>query len=192
MPSINSYDGNLGRYGSIASNPMNIRGRDRNQTMPISIPLNDTHEDEFKDEIEDTELDKFVNRLRKKTDSEKVHVVDLGRSKAKGQNFVTNVGGYLTMEDATSHTNPIMKGMTPRLTYPKNNTKGTAFGVRANSLPITNKPARRTGTLRGWSKAPKPKNNEKISNIWSLKDIDPYNNAMIRQNKIRKFINSLG
>jgi hypothetical protein len=197
--SINSYDKFSGRYGGGDYNPLSIRGRNRNQTMPVSIPLNDAN-DNYDNELNDdeiAELDRFVNIIRKKTDSEKVHVVDRGKSKSKGQNFVTNVGGYMTekrknRKNFNNHTNPIMKGITPRLTYSKRNKKGPAFGVSSNAMHLRVKPARKTGTLYGWSKGHFPSNNEISTNIWSLKDIDPFNNAMIRQNKIRIFINSLG
>jgi len=188
--------GTPGGLGNVRGGGHPITGRTRGQTFPIyDKNINDEpafldyDEEDPDDEYDD--VDKYVDKIRRKTDSYSVPRSDLGMRRDVG-NAVTNVGGYLTMERSSTHTNTAMTGMSPRLSYrSKKNTKGPAFGTQGSATYIRNKPGRISGTQYGTSRAPLPKHYEDDYNIWSLSDIDPYDNAIKRQNSIKNYIHSL-
>ena len=91
-----------------------------------------------------------------------------------------------------SWSSALKRGLSPRITYrTRTNTKGPSQNAQGNAKYIRNMPGRQDGTLDGWSHAPRPKFYEDDDNVWSLSDIDPYDNAMNRQNRIKKYIQSL-
>ena len=170
-------------------------GKTRGQTFPMHIKGYDGQsgiEDEEWDEDEEwNDIDNFVDAIARKTDAKAKHRVDLGVRRDSG-NAVTNVGGYLTMEQMSDHTTTMMKGLSPRATYrSRTNTKGPALGSQGSATYIRNKPGSISGTQFGTSRAPLPQSHEDDDNIWSLSEIDPHDKAMKRQNSIRRFINSL-
>ena len=115
----------------------------------------------------------------------------LGQKHRDLGNFVTNVGGYLTMEFAGDHTTPVVKGISPRMTYRANNSKGPSMNGQAAATYIRSAPGRKSGTHFGTARAPLPKEHEDDDNVWSLSDIDPHDQAIERQNRIRRYIQSL-
>ena len=188
MLSINSYDLNTGGgYGRLGGHPS--LGTTAGQSS-VKHLFDDYEEEDYE------ELDHFVDRLtskkiKKLTDTQSSTVTDIGARRDDAGTFVKNVGGYGLHEFAT-HTNTVSKGLSPRLTYRGNNTKGPALGTQSAATYIRSRPGRKSGTQFGTSRAPRPKFYEDDENIWSLSDIgDPHDRALKRQNKIRKFIFSL-
>jgi len=191
--------GTPGGLGNVRGGGHPVTGKTRGQTFPVYVKnpgdepsyLDYDEEDEDFDPEDFDETDAYVNKIRRRTDAHAVHRADIGARRDVG-NAVTNVGGYLTMEFAGDHTTPVSKGLSPRLTYrTRTNTKGPAMGAGGGAMYIRNKPGRQDGTQFGTSRAPLPKHYEDEENIWSLSDIDPYDNAVKRQNKIRNYIHSL-
>ena len=178
-------------YGPGPVGGINVRGgghpatgKTRGQTFPIHFPVPD--EDIEEPDLDSDELDDFVDKIASRTDARAVSKVDIGTRRDVG-NFVTNVGGYITMENATT---PVMQGISPRLSYRSKNTKGPAFGVQSRATYIRDKPGRISGTQYGTSRAPINLINTSEP-IWSLSDLDPYDDAMSRHNRIKRFILSL-
>jgi hypothetical protein len=141
--------------------------------------------------LEDDDLDLYVDdvlndKIRKKTDSNMTMQVDMGSRKDNDSFGNPGIGGL--MED---HTNQISKGLSPRLTYRGATTKGPSQNGQSSATWIRSRPGRISGDRYGMGRAPLPKHYEDIENIWSLSDIDPYDNAVNRQNRIKQYIHSL-
>ena len=156
------------------------------------------------EEIEDeTGLERgTINAIRALTDSGAYRNPNKSgradRSAGDGRNQGSQMG---IIED---HTTPVMKGISPRLTYRQKNTyntvpknkKGPAFGAQSTAQYIRNKPGRVSGTQFGTSRAPLPKHDEYDDNIFSLFDLkDPMERSFLyhqkRVNKIKSLINEI-
>jgi len=153
----------------------------------------DDEAEELEYDEEGEEFSEFdTDDIKKRTDAYALPRNDLGQKHRDLGNAITNVGGYLTMEFAGDHTTPVMKGMSPRLTYRANNSKGPSISGNTAATYIRDAPGRKSGTQYGTSRAPMPKHFEDDENVWSLSDIqDPHDQAVERQNKLRKYIQSL-
>ena len=185
--------GTPGGLGNVKGGGHPTTGLTRGQERPLSVTAWDkTEEDEEPEDLDD-DFEEFVrdevrNKIIGMSDTQSQPRVDLGARGKDAANFVTNVGGIM-MEN---HTTVAMKGLSPRMTYRSNsNSKGPAMGVQGSAMYIRSKPGRQDGTLDGWGHAPRPKFYEDDENIWSLSDINIHDNAINRQNRIKKYIQSL-
>ncbi len=181
------------RLGHAQAGDNPVVGKMRGQSFPMHIKQLDDEAPELEYDEEDEEFDEVdTDAIKQRTDSYALPRNDLGQKHRDLGNFVTNVGGYLTMEFAGDHTTPVVKGISPRITYRANNTKGPSMSGQAAATYIRNAPGRKSGTQFGTARAPLPKHFEDDDNIWSLTDLsDPHDKAIQRQNKLRRYIQSL-
>tara|TARA_Y100001973_G_C5124500_1_gene294405 strand:- start:104 stop:604 length:501 start_codon:yes stop_codon:yes gene_type:complete len=163
----------------------------------MTIPRYQYREEEEIENIEDEDLDDFVdvvNAIRAKTRSGKYIQRDLSNRADRGSFTGTNVGGLKELSD---HTTTAVKGISPRLSYRSNtNTKGPAFGVQTPATYIRDRPGRISGTQYGTSRAPMPIVDDDETSIFSISDLsDPMERSFIkhqkRVNRIKNMINSL-
>ena len=180
------------RLGHAQAGDNPVLGKTRGQTFPMHIKHIDDEADGIVYDDEDEEFDEVdIDAIKQRTDAYSLPRNDLGQKHRDLGNAITNVGGYLTMEFAGDHTTPIVKGISPRMTYRANNSKGPSQNGQGAATYIRNAPGRKSGTHFGTSRAPLPKEHEDDENVWSLTDIDPHQNAVERQNRIRRYIQSL-
>ena len=181
------------RLGHAQAGDNPVLGKTRGQSFPMHVKHRDDEAEELVYDEEDEEFDEIdPAAIKSRTDAYAVQRNDLGQKHRDLGNAITNVGGYLTMEFASDHTTPVMKGISPRITYRANNTKGPSQNAQGAATYIRNAPGRKSGTQFGTSRAPLPKEYEDDENVWSLSDIgDPYEKAVERQNKLRRYIQSL-
>ena len=167
------------------------------RTLGMTIPMYQYSEEEEIENLEDEELDDFVdvvNAIRAKTHSGKYFRKDYSRRADRGSFTGTNVGGLKELSD---HTTTAVQGLSPRLSYRSNtNTKGPAFGAQTPATYIRNRPGRKSGTQYGSSRAPLPIDDSDDSNIFSLADLsDPMERSFAkhqkRVNRIKNMIISL-
>jgi len=174
-------------------------GRTRGQTtvnQPYAWDETDYEEDDIDDEsIVSLAKDSVIKRILNMTDSQHQNVVDRSKDKGKGSNYVTNTGGQLN--EMPKHTTPTRSGIAPfskRTLYPNGFTGhiigGDGAGPSGQAYKTTGN-YRYTGTQFGTSRKPLPKHYEDNENIWHLDEIDPYDDAIKRQNKIKNYILSL-
>jgi len=188
-----SHDSNVGGgYGRTAQGHP-VTGRTRGMTFPMY----QYGEKEEIENIEDEDLDDFVNSvnaIRAKTSSGAYFRRDFGNRADRGDMTGTNVGGISELSD---HTTTISKGISPRISYRSNtNTKGPAVGAQASATYIRNAPGRIGGTQYGTSRAPLPRHDEEDDNIFSLMDLkDPMERSFLkhqkRVNRLKNMIISL-
>ncbi len=188
-----SHDSNHGAGYGRTSQGHPVAGR----TLGMTIPRYQYREEEEIENIEDEDLDDFVdvvNAIRAKTRSGKYIQRDLSNRADRGSFTGTNVGGLKELSD---HTTTAVKGISPRLSYRSNtNTKGPAFGVQTPATYIRDRPGRISGTQYGTSRAPMPIVDDDETSIFSISDLsDPMERSFIkhqkRVNRIKNMINSL-
>jgi len=180
------------RLGHAQAGDNPVLGKTRGQTFPMHIKHIDDEAEGIVYDDEDEEFDEVdIDAIKQRTDAYSLPRNDLGQKHRDLGNAVTNVGGYLTMEFAGDHTTTVSKGLSPRLTYRANNTKGPSMNAQGSATYIRNAPGRKSGTHFGTARAPLPKDYEDDENIWSLSDIDPADQAMERQNRVMRYIQSL-
>ena len=104
----------------------------------------------------------------------------------------------MTIDPRDDATTPVVKGITPRLSYSSNNTKGPAMSSMASSHYITTAPGRIHGTEKGTSRAPAPQPGEdNLNPIFSLSDMldnpEEYGHRKLkhRENTVKKIIESI-
>ena len=197
-----SHDANVGGgYGrSTTGHP--TQGRTQGQSRPMYQYLEEEESDP--EDIEDeTGLERrIVNGVRALTDSGAYRNPNRSgradRSAGDGRNQGAQMG---ITEDSTT---PVVKGLSPRLTYrqkasystvPKN-TKGPAHGTQTAAKYIRDMPGRQPGTQYGTSRAPLPRHDQYDDNVFSLFDLkDPMERAYLedqkRINRIKNMINCM-
>ncbi len=196
-----SHDANIGGgYGRLKTGHP-AQGATQGQTMPM-YQYDDEEEESDPEDIEnETGLERrIVNGVRALTDSGAYRNPNRSgradRSAGDGRNQGSQMG--LT-EDSTT---PVVKGISPRITYrqkntystvPKN-TKGPAYGTQSSAQYIRDRPGRISGTQYGTSRAPLPRHDEDDDPVFSLFDLsDPMERSFLshqkRVNKIKSMIN---
>jgi len=197
-PKDGNAGGGYGRLGT--SHP--AQGRTQGMTYSLYQYLEEEESDPelVEDEVE---MDRdVINAIRSATDSGAYRNPNRSgradRSAGDGRNQLAQMG---INED---HTTPVMKGISPRLTYrqrdshgtvPKN-TKGPAFGTQSTAQYIRNKPGRISGTQFGTSRAPLPRHDEYDDSVFSLFDLkDPMERSFLyhqkRVNRVKNLIKEI-
>ena len=163
---LGNYD-NSGGYG-ITSMP--FQGE---RSTGSKFGIYDNPELEEEDSFE--ESDDFIDVSPKIDYGRSMSRVDIGRADPNGvtSRGLTRPLVEKNLDPRDDATTPIVKGMTPRLTYSSsNNTKGPAMSSMASSHYITTAPGRIHGTQYGTSRAPLPRHDETNDNpVYSLTDM---------------------
>jgi hypothetical protein len=118
---------------------------------------------------------------------------DLG---AKGNRLSSFSGGLTNLAEFSDHTNTVMQGSNPNLTYRgSKGQKATKTSMSSTTYPklYTGPRVDMTATQYGSSRAPLPRHDQETSNIYSLDDIlDKHERALFKHNnRVRKLINEL-
>ena len=146
----------------------------------------------------------LINAIRSITDSGAYRNPNKSGRADRSAGDGRNQGSQFGLTEESDHTTPIVKGISPRITYrqtnppgpvPKN-TKGPAFGTQSTAQYIRNKPGRISGTQFGTSRAPLPRHDEYDDNVFSLFDLkDPMERSFLfhqkRVNHIKSLINEI-
>lgn len=191
-------DGNTGGgYGRVTTGHPTT-GRTQGQTFSMYQYLEEEESDP--EEIEDeVDLDRdTINAVRAITDSGAYRNPNRSGRRDNSDGTGKNQGSQMGLTE--DHTTPIVKGLSPRLTYrqkdkhstvPKN-TKGPGFGTQSSASYIRNKPGRQPGTQYGTSRAPLPRHDDYDDRIFSLFDLkDPMERSFLHHQKRVNRIKSL-
>jgi len=165
---LGNYD-NSGGYG-ITSMPFQGERSSGSKFGIYDDPkLDDEEEDSYEEE------DGLIDVSPKIDYGRSMPRVDIGRSdpNSNTQRSLSRPLVEKNLDPRDDATTPVVKGMTPRLTYSSsNNTKGPAMSSMASSRYITTAPGRIHGTEKGTSRAPAPPPGEgNLNPIFSLADM---------------------
>lgn len=150
-------------------------------------------------DIEEEYLDNDIElKINSKID-QSIISRDIGDKANRMSNFT---GAYTNLTEWDQHTTPIMKGISPNITFRNNQGSGkVGKGSSLNGISypkIQQSPYKRTGTQYGTSRAPLPMYYEENYNpIFSLNDIldNTSDYALLKfknqENKIKKIINDI-
>ena len=195
-------DGNSGGgYGRLGTgHPATGRTQGMTRSLYQYFEEDESNPEDIEDEV-DMDRD-VINTIRSVTDSGAYR--NPNRSGRKDNSDGTGRNQAAQMGLTEDHTTPVMKGLSPRLTYrqknsystvPKN-TKGPGLGTQSSAQYIRNAPGRISGTQYGTSRAPLPRHDEYDENIFSLFDLsDPMERSFIhhqkRVNRVKNLIKEI-
>jgi len=199
-----SHDSNAGRgYGRLKTGHP-AQGATQGQTRAF-YQYREEEESDPEAILDELDMDRdVINAIRAETDSGAYRNPNRSGRADRSAGDGRNQGSQFGLTEESDHTTPIMKGISPRLTYrqtdplgpvPKN-TKGPAFGTQSTAQYIRNKPGRISGTQFGTSRAPLPRHDEYDDNVFSLFDLkDPMERSFLfhqkRVNRIKNLINEI-
>tara|TARA_A100001011_G_C14307719_1_gene843986 strand:+ start:2208 stop:2792 length:585 start_codon:yes stop_codon:yes gene_type:complete len=193
MYNFSTYDykkgGGYGKSGYSPSIGKRTSGREKEV---YTYSLEEEEElDDFVDDLDNETKNKISNKV-----SNSLFVPDTNMSNRSDRaTFVSN--NHFGIHESSDHTTPVMKGISPRITYrTRGNTKGPSQNAQASATYIRNAPLRRTGTQYGTSRAHKMLtdiNDSPIFNMEDLMDSDNYSNEPFvkQQNRVKKVLLSL-
>ena len=196
-------DGNVGGgYGRLGTGH-HVTGRTPGMTISLYQYIEDEESDPeaILDELDDFNRE-TINAIRSITDSGAYRNPNRSGRADRGNAAGTHSGAFMGLTE--DHTTPVVKGLSPRLTYrqkdthstvPKN-TKGPGFGTQSTAQYIRNAPGRKSGTQFGTSRAPLPRHDDYDDNIFSLFDLkDPMERSFLhhqkRVNKVKNLIKEI-
>lgn len=149
--------------------------------------------DKSKDNLEEDDLDEFVDAVNKKigqktANSSKIKITDYFRGRQDNGGLSKNVPLF---EFSGHHQNTIRQGISP---YPQKKHSGGPIGTGGSSQAFrTTGNFKRTGTLFGWSRPHKNLSTVEDEYIFNLQDmLHPLERSFMRQqNKIRTLFNDI-